>query len=338
MKALNEGPCGFADLKKKLGIESSGYLQHHLSKLGSLVKTDDYGKYALSDQGKDALLSVETVEKVAESKPRTTSRIHVFKKNVLLKSAVVILALLLVATSVLLAFEYNQATHQAASFQNSIGERNTQISQLSTSVSQLNTAVDWAKAALFVKPAHPQYLATLPESGPEGNQTKIFLESADLGFSYNPFPYNAVLLKENGSTFVEDVGWWAFQYSWASGDLVNGTKVLMIGATVRNDYTPEDAGIGINPSGPIGNLSGRYLSFLSLTVRLYTSNGSIVQAEEANLRSAPTIIGGEQFVLGIGETKDVVFYLIPSELDITRWSTIDHYEIFVSYLSSVPQH
>jgi hypothetical protein len=57
---------GFADLKKKLGIESSGHIQYHLNKLNDLVKTDEYGKYTLSDQGKDALLSVQTAERTAK--------------------------------------------------------------------------------------------------------------------------------------------------------------------------------------------------------------------------------------------------------------------------------
>jgi DNA-binding HxlR family transcriptional regulator len=45
LKALSEGPAGFAELKKKTGIESSGHLLHHLNKLNGLVKTDEYGKY-----------------------------------------------------------------------------------------------------------------------------------------------------------------------------------------------------------------------------------------------------------------------------------------------------
>jgi len=65
LKALNEGAMGFAELKKRVNIESSGHLQHHLSKLDSLIKTDVNGKYCLSDQGKDALLAVQTVENVA---------------------------------------------------------------------------------------------------------------------------------------------------------------------------------------------------------------------------------------------------------------------------------
>ena len=68
LKALSEGPAGFAELKKKTGIESSGHLLHHLNKLDGLVKTDEYGKYCLSDQGKDALLTVQTIEKAADLK------------------------------------------------------------------------------------------------------------------------------------------------------------------------------------------------------------------------------------------------------------------------------
>jgi DNA-binding HxlR family transcriptional regulator len=65
LKALNEGTMGFAELKKRVNIESSGHLQHHLNKLDGLIKTDGNGKYCLSDQGKDALLAMQAVENVA---------------------------------------------------------------------------------------------------------------------------------------------------------------------------------------------------------------------------------------------------------------------------------
>lgn len=50
-------------MKKRLGIESSGHLQHHLSKLGNLVKVDENGRYCLSENGRDALFAVQTVER-----------------------------------------------------------------------------------------------------------------------------------------------------------------------------------------------------------------------------------------------------------------------------------
>jgi len=66
LKSLSEGSLGFADLKKMLNIESSGHLKHHLDKLDSLIETDEHGKYCLSDEGKEALLTMQPIEKYDE--------------------------------------------------------------------------------------------------------------------------------------------------------------------------------------------------------------------------------------------------------------------------------
>ena len=102
LKILSEDSFGFAELKKKTNIDSSGHLQHHLNKLDGLIKTDDLGKYCLSDQGKDALLTVQTVEKVSvkESKNSEKSYLHFSNKKVAIKSLTILLtALLIVSTS-----------------------------------------------------------------------------------------------------------------------------------------------------------------------------------------------------------------------------------------------
>lgn len=96
LKALSEGSLGFANLKKRVGIDSSGHLQHHLSKLGGLIKTDEHGKYCISDQGKDALFAVQTVERGAESGLKETGtmvRAYGLKTRTILTSLVVILAI-----------------------------------------------------------------------------------------------------------------------------------------------------------------------------------------------------------------------------------------------------
>ena len=51
---------GFADLKKEVGIESSGHLQFHLGKLTGLVGTTQDGSYALTDDGREALRVLST--------------------------------------------------------------------------------------------------------------------------------------------------------------------------------------------------------------------------------------------------------------------------------------
>lgn len=76
---LSEDSLGFADLKKRLGIESSGHLQHHLGKLGSLIKIDENGKYCLSEHGKDALFAVQTVENI--TKPQTKKVVERYSRG-----------------------------------------------------------------------------------------------------------------------------------------------------------------------------------------------------------------------------------------------------------------
>ena len=112
LKALSEGPLGFADLKKKTAIDSSGHLQHHLTKLNGLIKTDEYGKYCLSDQGKDALLTVQTVENASESRTKDPEKIrsHRFNSKIVLKSVSLLLVALLIASSAIALYEYNQTT------------------------------------------------------------------------------------------------------------------------------------------------------------------------------------------------------------------------------------
>ena len=75
LKTLSEEPLSFSGLKRRLGIESSGHLQHHLSKLGNLVKTDEKGRYCLSEHGEDALIAIQTIEKQQNLKTEKVNQI-----------------------------------------------------------------------------------------------------------------------------------------------------------------------------------------------------------------------------------------------------------------------
>ncbi len=124
LKVLQEGAVGFADLKKKIAMESSGHLQHHLNKLDGLIKTDEYGKYCLSDQGKDALVTVQTVENASDKE--TPDKIHHSRRvggKTGLKPVTILITALLIASSLFAIFEYSQiATLQREV--NRIGEVN----------------------------------------------------------------------------------------------------------------------------------------------------------------------------------------------------------------------
>lgn len=61
LRTLRRNALGFAELKQKLGISSSGNVVHHLNKLAALVETNAQGKYKLTDQGHEALYAIMTI-------------------------------------------------------------------------------------------------------------------------------------------------------------------------------------------------------------------------------------------------------------------------------------
>jgi DNA-binding HxlR family transcriptional regulator len=61
---LRDNALGFSDLKHELGIKSSGNLQHHLGKLGPLVSMNEKGLYALTDQGREAIMAIQAVRRM----------------------------------------------------------------------------------------------------------------------------------------------------------------------------------------------------------------------------------------------------------------------------------
>lgn len=304
LKALSEEPMGFADLKKKLNMESSGHIQHHLSKLAGLIKTDDNGKYTLSDQGKDALISVETVEKVAKSGTRQNGKAHSGIKNVALKSVVIALAFLLVATSTIAFLEYRNAS----SYQNAIGQLNSTVDQLNSSIVQLNEQANFGRLTINIKPLASHYLTTPPDSNGDVKLTKIFLVSAEASYIGLP-PWTTTYPPARISYL---------------GDIFNTS--LVISVSVRNDYTAADAGNSNNLNAPIGNSTSGYASFVALTVRLFSQNGTVIQPEY----SSNPANGNGEFLLASGDTLSYLFFIYPPNPEVAQ------YDIYVSHLSSDP--
>jgi len=58
---LQNGPLGFSELKKKLSLTSSGNLQHHINKLGTLIEQNNDGQYTLTDNGREAVLAIQAI-------------------------------------------------------------------------------------------------------------------------------------------------------------------------------------------------------------------------------------------------------------------------------------
>jgi DNA-binding HxlR family transcriptional regulator len=63
---LQNEPLGFSELKKKLGLTSSGNLQHHINKLGVLIEQDADGQYTLTDNGKEAIMAIRAIRSMQD--------------------------------------------------------------------------------------------------------------------------------------------------------------------------------------------------------------------------------------------------------------------------------
>jgi len=62
LRLLEGSPLNFSQLKSKLDIESSGNLDHHIKKLEGLISLDSSGLYRLSNEGKDAIKAIRSIE------------------------------------------------------------------------------------------------------------------------------------------------------------------------------------------------------------------------------------------------------------------------------------
>ena len=63
LRLLAVKPMGFSELKRELGVESSGKLDFHLKKMEKLIVVGEDGKYTLTKEGFAALQAVETIKK-----------------------------------------------------------------------------------------------------------------------------------------------------------------------------------------------------------------------------------------------------------------------------------
>ncbi|MHA1904336.1 MAG: winged helix-turn-helix domain-containing protein [Candidatus Thorarchaeota archaeon] len=75
--AVEKGPLGFSDLKRRVGVSSSGNLQHHIGKLTTLLHTNSSGDYALSDQGREAIVAIRSVRNI-QNRHRNDAKIVTF--------------------------------------------------------------------------------------------------------------------------------------------------------------------------------------------------------------------------------------------------------------------
>ena len=73
LKLLEKNPLSFSDFKHNLNISSSGNLTHHLNKLINLIKKNTQGIYTITNQGREALLTIKFVNYSSQKWMATTN-------------------------------------------------------------------------------------------------------------------------------------------------------------------------------------------------------------------------------------------------------------------------
>lgn len=100
-----------------------------------------------------------------------------------------------------------------------------------------------------------------------------------------------------------------------------GSPCLIIGVTVRNDYTAQQP-----VPDHIANNSG--LAWFGLTAELYDKNGAIIDSQ--SLRPPDSFPNYWQVSLASGETLSLNLYMATTRRDV------DHYDLDVGYLGALP--
>lgn len=98
LNALEAGPLGFSELRRRVGLESSGHLQFHLGRLDGLVAADAGGNYALTDDGREALRVVGVQREGTATKEMRENHKIIVSRGVL--AGLVALTLLLATVAV----------------------------------------------------------------------------------------------------------------------------------------------------------------------------------------------------------------------------------------------
>jgi DNA-binding HxlR family transcriptional regulator len=75
---LQNGSLGFSELKKKLSLASSGNLQHHINKLGTLIEQNSDGLYSLTDNGREAIMAIQSIRGMQDRLKATVNASVIF--------------------------------------------------------------------------------------------------------------------------------------------------------------------------------------------------------------------------------------------------------------------
>jgi DNA-binding HxlR family transcriptional regulator/outer membrane murein-binding lipoprotein Lpp len=156
LRSLEDGPAGFAKLKREVGIESSGQLQFHLGKLSGLVTTNPEGSYVLTDEGREAIrvLKAVPIDFAAPSVRHSAAGRIGWSKS---PRAFQVVSVVLLALIVVSGFAYYSQSTQVSSLNTQVQSLNSEVQTLKNGVSSassqtanLQSIVDLGKSVVLV--------------------------------------------------------------------------------------------------------------------------------------------------------------------------------------------
>jgi len=147
LRTLETKPMGFAELKREVGIESSGQLQFHLGKLSGLVTTNSEGSYALTDEGREAIRVLKTVpiDFAATSGRHSVAGRNGWTKPLRVFQVVSVVLLVFIAV---FSFAYYSQSTQVSSLNTQVQSLNSEVQTLQSGVSSASgQAANWQSIA-----------------------------------------------------------------------------------------------------------------------------------------------------------------------------------------------
>jgi len=106
LEAVNSAPLSFSEIKRNVGIDSSGHLTFHLDKLKGLLKVNTEGNYELTDDGKEALRLVSVFSTMGKERPEAPKKD--WKKNCSIVWACALIVVVVISAATINA-AYNTA-------------------------------------------------------------------------------------------------------------------------------------------------------------------------------------------------------------------------------------
>jgi DNA-binding transcriptional ArsR family regulator len=275
LKLLQDSQMSFSELKKALGIESSGLMQHHLRKLQGLVRMTDESDYAITDEGKEALRVALAMEGIRPSRERKLSLTLSQITGIILLCGIVMVA----------SISYMEYS----SLSNELDTANQAIIQLTQHIAQLNLS-------------YPLLIEDWEYYNSQVNQQSIFLtpvsKSQAIAIALSHGGWNVFMLR--GQIVVGWLEQVAYNSSSGTYGYMNVTAPLANYSKVKDGYMEYwyewTITIASNSSYPFYHTS-YYVSATDGKVSIVRGIEAVVLTEEemSNTLLSPMVNVGQSF-------------------------------------------